>query len=165
MNTYGQGKMLKGKKEHRDTTLHTRNSTKFTQKDNRLDNLQGVKCRLLQESTVWTPTHESLLRSRGGGQLGSWSHGLYRELLFSQLYQILMRLVCVCEVVVVIVIGDDIRRCDNKRQSESLFWNNVFIILSHQSKLVVPLERKLKRSIDSEVCSIIVLRRFWNSSN
>ena len=69
-----------------------------------------------------------------------------------------MRLVCVCEVVVVIVIGDDIRRCDIKRQSESLFWNNVFIILSHQSKLVVPLERKSK--VDSEVRSIIVLRRF-----
>ena len=115
--------------------------------------------------TVWTPTHESLLRSRGGGQLGSWSHGLFRELLFSQLYQILMRLVCVCEVVVVVVIGDDIRRCDNKRQFESLFWNNVFIILRHQSKLVVPLERKSKRSVDSEVRSIIVLRRFWNSSN
>ena len=71
-----------------------------------------------------------------------------------------MRLVCVCEVVVVVVIGDDIRCCDNKRQSESLFWNDVFIILSHQSKLVVPLERKSKRSVDSEVRSIIVLRRF-----
>jgi len=53
MNTYGQRKMLKRKKEHRDTTLHTQNSTKITAQDNRLDNLQGVKCRLLQESTVY----------------------------------------------------------------------------------------------------------------
>ena len=45
--------MLKRKKEHRDTTLHTQNSTKITAQDNRLDNLQGVKCRLLQESTVY----------------------------------------------------------------------------------------------------------------